>query len=670
MSEASLKGVIPKKFTPITNRDLSNLAADKAAVAALGQGATNVEMFTIPLYMCAISSLQGTHEINSKGTDYYKGRVWPGMSTTAGKSLTPNQQAYNSIFSVFIQEMLHLQLAANLTAVLGVTPKFFNGTILENKSKGWNCYGPTNSTIPHIIDLKDTTNSASVKVNLDELNSDQIKLFLAIEQPHDLAREHIKPDKLDKYFPDVPFAGWTDKSTEIDLPLFGSIGWMYNSLLKYLTIEYSDGEILWQKMFNPENIKQQRDIFNATSSGHPKAEYPLMFTEVKSADPFLALLEAIDMVEGIIDQGEGGIGDFVSLVREHIKTNCAHKLTKPANKANDVQIVFQPDEEALQVDYPSYNASGKPTGDSADGDARFIGDEVTHWERFDALESLLPSLTTWSQWFAEKHTWTAESLINELYDPAKAPKNIPSPADMAKALNELKSSSKPELSQVVTGAIAGINSVLTSSWGNDGVAFPYPSMAGSGDRMSFYWAVFGEAPDISVGLPSLSPDKLYHACQSLDYTNPNDPSIDLGVYHTCRGSNSCKAQGGCGFAQSIKGGGGCGAMRTTNSKLHSGCGAPTPSDKYTAPNDNKCGSFGGCAVPISASQLYPESGTMVLDDVLGSTEKPLDDIQFKVGDSVYDTAWKAYSTVMNANKKTPGDKPEPDNLRTALPPST
>ena len=36
---------------------------------------------------------------------------------------------------------------------------------------------------------------------------------------------------------------------------------------------------------------------------------------------------------------------------------------------------------------------------------------------------------------------------------------------------------------------------------------------------------------------------------------------------------------------------------------------------YSAPSDNKCGGFGGCAVPISASQLYPTSGEMAVFDI-------------------------------------------------------
>ena len=42
---------------------------------------------------------------------------------------------------------------------------------------------------------------------------------------------------------------------------------------------------------------------------------------------------------------------------------------------------------------------------------------------------------------------------------------------------------------------------------------------------------------------------------------------------------------------------------------------PFAGPAYSAPGDNKCATFGGCAVPISASQLFPKSGTMDLFDV-------------------------------------------------------
>jgi hypothetical protein len=43
---------------------------------------------------------------------------------------------------------------------------------------------------------------------------------------------------------------------------------------------------------------------------------------------------------------------------------------------------------------------------------------------------------------------------------------------------------------------------------------------------------------------------------------------------------------------------------------------------------------------------------------------------FAVGDSVYDIAWQAYVKVMQVRGKNPGNKPAPNDLRIAFPPST
>lgn len=669
MTNTAIKGTLPTTFTPLANRDLANLAADMAAVSALGQGAVNVEMFTLPLYMCAMSSIQGTHEINSKDTQYYQGRVWPGMSPTAALNPTTNQQAYNTIFSVFIQEMLHLQLAANLSAVLGVKPRFFDGTLLENETTGWGCYGPENTVIPHIIELRDTTNATAVKVNLGELNADQITLFKCIEQSHEQALENIKPEAREKYFPEVPFAGWTAPSTEKDLPLFGTIGWMYYCLVSYLAMEYTDGENLWEKMFKSEHLNRQRDLFNMKSTSHAP-EYPGMPGGITKQDAKEAAVEGLAILSGICDQGEGGIGNILDMVTTHFQA-------RGEVESGYVHPRFQPDNLALQEDYPSYDAHGNETGGSADGFARTVGDTFDHWSRFDSLSALIEKsdFLTWAQWFAAGNTWQAADLTDADYDPATAPKNIPSPREVAEALNELRGQSdeKAILSHIVVGAIEGINRVLTDSWGDSNVQFPYPSMAGSGDRMSFYWAVFGEAPDLSRGIGTPSGDQLHHACQALSYGNPGADCAAQEVFHTCRGSNACKAQGGCGFAQSTQGGGGCGSQRVQDAKRYAGnsCGGPTPTAaKYTAPNDNQCGAFGGCAVPISASQLYPHDGMMELVDVLASDRHPLGQLPFQKGESVYDIAWRAYATVMESHQQDPGEKPTPNALRTALPPST
>lgn len=630
MTQAPAKGVIPASFTPITGHALTELDADKAAVQALLQAAVNVENFTLPLYLCAMSSIYGTHSISNSLT---VGRLWPGMKTTPGDMLTPNQQAYNTMFSVFIQEMLHLQLAANLAVVLGVKPRFFDGTILKNSDGGWGCYGKNNTVIPHIIDLTDTTTFSSVKVNLDALTSTQIDLFLAIEQSHDAALKDIKQSALDKYFPAVPFAGWKASNTEKDLPLFGTIGWMYNCLLSYLAIEYSDGKTLWEKMFDPSRIGNQRDVFNGVTSNHPQPEYTLMPTKVTNTDTAGALWQAIDIVKGICDQGEGGISSSIEAYRQSLAAKFG------ASENNYVQPQFQPNKAAMIADYPDYNAAGNPTGQSSDADARATGDMIDHWQRFNSLKSI--QVQTFAQWFAAKNSWTAADLQTKDYTPNP---NLPTPQEVATALNNLKSD-VPLLSNLVVGSINGINQTLDATWEN-GSRFPNQAMRATGDRMSLYWAVIGTAPDLSKGLPAPTGDDT-HACQGLDINNPgNNHCAALSVYHTCGGSNSCKGQGGCGYPRKSK------------------------DNNYPAPSDNTCAHAGGCGAPISVWQIYQESGTMdVISGVDTSAPTQIGTIPFSNGEKVYDTAWAAFSKRLEHKNQNPPAKPDPRPIRVVLPPN-
>jgi hypothetical protein len=103
---------------------------------------------------------------------------------------------------------------------------------------------------------------------------------------------------------------------------------------------------------------------------------------------------------------------------------------------------------------------------------------------------------------------------------------------------------------------------------------------------------------------------------------------------------------------------------------------------YSAPSDNSCATFGGCAVPISDSQLYPppdsnnpkNPGQMELNDFPPPDFKPtkLDEkYQYSYGQKVYDVAWNAYIEVLKSRGVTDlPTKPAPDPLRLAFPPST
>ena len=660
---------------PIKNRPVACRDTDAAAVCAIAQAAVEVELFTIPLYMNTMYSIYGTHQINSKGLSYYKGRQWPGMGTGV-QADKPEQKAFNIIFSVFIQEMLHLQIASNLATAIGIAPCFTGASLQNPHTHGWTCYGRDQHLIPHIVDLRDTDSYAHVRVNLEALNPNQCDLFLAIEQPEQKARDELasfSKTHPDAYFPAVPFQDW---KAGMPLPLFGTIGYMYECYAQYIGIEYDNGTTLWEHLY--DNGSLQRDMFNTTESGHPQKEFPHFATAFTAAEQDggkdASFNKAIDMMAAITDQGEGNATTI--------------RFYRRGGLLKAVEPVYREDRAALEVDYPSYAGDGKPAA-SADAAARADSAPFDHYERFTEVKAMLGQVETWERWHAaDSHLWSREMLVNEQYDPDTAPRNIPEPEHVARALNSLKENAGTleTLSKVAGGALYGITRVLDQYWTIPSTTFPYPSMVGAGDRFSICWAVLGQSPDLTQGVPLPDRDTLYHACQGLALSgDPKASAIDgcaaLAVYHTCRGSNGCHAQGGCGFAQLDSGGGSCGhsvkaAPLPAAANL---CGGPTPpkpdASLYSAPSDNKCQTFGGCAVPISASQLYPAGGTMTLYDFgseppHGAMPMRGDTLSFALGDSVYDTAWEAYAKVMAARGKDAGDKPTPSDLRLALPPST
>jgi hypothetical protein len=578
--------------------------------------------------------------------------------------------------------MLHLQMAANLSTAIGAAP-CFTGKAMQSDTHGWTCYGRDRTVIPHIVDLQDTSKYKHVRVNLEELNPNQCDLFLAIEQPEELAREELREfDKKHpgKYFPSVPFEGWTaDKKDAADLPLFGTIGYMYECFAHYISIEYSDGQTLWQKLYVNNSVQQ--DMFNTAVPGHPKAEYPQFATRFGEAEndggKDSSFNKAIDMMAAITDQGEGSAAGI--------------KRYRRGSLLKAVQPDYREDPEALKMAYPSYTNDGGRAA-SADAAARSKYAPQDHFERFIELKEMQRQVQTWAHWHAANNRWDEKLLINEQYDPDAAPDNIPTPSDVAGALNRLKEGGDKTwkmLSTVANGALYGITSVLNTYWQEQSTSFPYPSMVGAGDRFSICWAVLGKSPDLTHGVPLPDETKLYHACQGMSVSgNPgaSAPSgcAALAIYHTCRGSNGCHAQGGCGFAQLDTGGGSCGhavakpkpaAAGASNGCGASGCGGASGAGTlYSAPADNKCKTFGGCAVPISASQLYPASGTMKLYNFGPAPHHPSealeDTLGFGLGDGVYDIAWQAYGKVMQARGVEPAQKPQPTDLRLALPPST
>jgi hypothetical protein len=653
------------------SRPKSHLPTDLAALKAIAQAAIDVELFTIPLYMTSLYSIEGMHEINSANNQLYLGRLWPGAKTAAAPA-NANEKAFNIVFSVFIQEMLHLQMAANMASVIGIKPNF-TSPALQDERHGWTCYGPDKTIIPNIVDLKDTTNE-DVPVNVGALDKDMIRLFLAIEQPEEDARKAIKSGT---YFPKAPFTDWKIGDP---LPMFGTIGWMYQCYYDYLSLAYADGPTLWETVWKKASKGKpvQNDLFNTTSGGHPMREFMGFNTTIALTYKDIAYQQMVAMMDAITDQGEGS----------ELKKNDALEAVMPR---------YCPDKDALQSDYPSYDGKGQLV-ESADAAARFKNDFNDHYERFQEVQTLIGdgSLTTWAN-NPRIGNWQASQLKTDGYDDNRYNDVLPSADDIAGALNRLskEADSHTFLSQAAIGAIAGVTTVLNDYWSPPAgttVLFPYPSMSGSGDRMAIAWAVTGKCPDLSIGIDPPVPNTLKHACQGLDFGNrgKND-CAEVSIFHSCKGSNKCQAQGGCGFVQQTTGGGNCsgsapppvsagaGDGGVLSTRMFGGtCGwpPPTPSTFYSAPSDNKCATLGGCAVPISASQLYPTEGVMQIfdfktdDATKATTSDPICRTRYKIGEAVHDIAYKAFAEVM-AYRQTPAEpKPKPNDRRLAFPPST
>jgi hypothetical protein len=738
----------------LSARPLKFLESDTLVVRWIAQAAVNVELFTIPLYMTSLYSVTGMHPITSQGNSFYKGRQWPGAKTSAAFEHKPgqkgwgNKKAFNIVFSVFIQEMLHLQMAANLATAVGAVP-CFTATTLQSGDHGWTCYGPKLTKIPGVVDLKDTNRFEKVAVNVGPLDKERIELFLAIEQPQETAEKDIVRNK-DRYFPKVPFKYDTVAALDANI-MFGSIGYMYQCYRDYLLIKYEDGTRLWDHVMDASG--QQNDLFNSFSfPGHPMREFMGFETTIALTDPEIALKQALNMMNAITDQGEGAtLGARYDEKGARLKDG-SEKLVQGI-----VNPHYCPDRDALASDYPSYSQTGKlvPSSDAA---ARAGNDGIDHYTRFREIEDIRGSggLETWDQ-SPRIGKWTGKDLTTEGYDPNDNPYGLATPDQIAVALNSLHNDKATaaanfqKMSQAVCGSIKGVTTVLDNYWnpGSATVAFPFPSMSGSGDRMSTAWAVFGATPDLSVGVGQPDTNIVNHTCQGLDLAEVGgkwgtNSCAETSIYHTCRGSNLCKGQGGCGFVQLTSGGGSCGGSKTANTpkaspvaggncgaqpavvgggcsavtlRTYGGlCGTPTPSPTpsgpvYTAPSDNICGGFGGCAVPISAMQLYPKSGTMAVYALVGSSKpvlcgapkpaaapgadknlcgtptpsptptptasKQIATLAFKEGDKVEDIAFQAFAKVVAYKVNGDPDKPvaglvqqAPNDLRLAYPPST
>jgi hypothetical protein len=206
------------------------------------QHAIDLEFWTIPLYLTSLYSIKGVKDAKIK--DY--------------------PSAAKLIFSVVVQEMLHMEIACNLSNALGYSPRFLPPHYGELKA------------IPFIHPLKDQLPVFlhDYKVNLGALDAERLKLFCVIEFPEEPGE--IQWDRQHSYH---------------------SIGELYKSLQTALPY-------LWDKYYVGDyNNLKQKETFKAYHNSEGKSH--------GFSQTICSLATALKALDAIVEQGEGANAVYV-----------------------------------------------------------------------------------------------------------------------------------------------------------------------------------------------------------------------------------------------------------------------------------------------------------------------------------------------------------------------
>lgn len=214
----------------------------KELVQKHAQTAVAVELYTLPFYLTALSSINP----NAKKYDLTK-KDYDAQAAANAKGI------YNTILSVCMEEMLHLQFAANLCRALDSSPNF---TVPQ--------YG---IPIP-FLDPDDPATAHNKLINavLGGLNETTLQMMLDIETPSE-----FEPDSHET--PNYPYR---------------TLGQMYDALLKGIEVVGVD-KFSWDTTY-------QKEIF--TYDNYTK-------NDLQISQTISNLSEAQDAINLINEQGEG-----------------------------------------------------------------------------------------------------------------------------------------------------------------------------------------------------------------------------------------------------------------------------------------------------------------------------------------------------------------------------
>lgn len=223
------------------------------------QKAVYLELWTIPLYLTAAYSLQ------VPGTSAQNPPTLQPVRSPKNPNRSREQVAFNHIYSIAVQEMLHLELASNIFNALfgakGHSPKFTGE------------WAPRYGRFPPWIGV-------SASIELAGVSDAQMSLLATVETP----------EPRDDPAPDGP------------QPVYDSIGQFYKAIEQGI-------DQLWDRLYDPSADHRQKSEF---ADPKFKGDDYTGFSATIVGDRATARKQADQMIEAIIGQGEGSRGPFIA----------------------------------------------------------------------------------------------------------------------------------------------------------------------------------------------------------------------------------------------------------------------------------------------------------------------------------------------------------------------
>ncbi|HKQ52692.1 MAG TPA: ferritin-like domain-containing protein [Pyrinomonadaceae bacterium] len=310
------------------------------------QNAVYLEMWTVPLYLTAAYSLDVPINEKTNRPEFLPVPMKDGKPDFGSFTQTDyNQYAFNNILSVAIQEMLHVELAANLLNAVrpteGTSPVTFTGSGADPTPPR---SAPKYDKPPAC--LSDDVLPDGVKLRLGPFDTNQAQLFRWVESeqelpppPYDVEAWHATYNSIGHFYTSLMFgvkACWAD--------LYPAAGRAQDPFQRddweAAAMQARGGQLL-KLVFHIAPPPQAA----AGDSNLEAIHYPDFSIKIYGA-PDEAGIRAQAAMTAIMVQGEGAGG------------------------TQDIPVEFQ------------------PTGDPEDA-IEVALDKVSHWERFDELVGLV-----------------------------------------------------------------------------------------------------------------------------------------------------------------------------------------------------------------------------------------------------------------------------------------